>query len=158
MDLFVLALIAHGGLRSLYELQRGVGLQPGGVQPVLRRLEHQGLLKRSEQQTRRRRLMTVTIKGERVLADEWRSCFEHGHADVESVLRSTAIAVLMQERQCAHDFLLSASDHFGQGVVKPAIPGKRSAIELYTFMRQVWERAKRQAAADSMREIARALA
>ena len=49
MPLFVLANIARGGLQSLYELQKGVRLQPGAIHPVLRRLEQDGMLHRSPQ-------------------------------------------------------------------------------------------------------------
>ena len=105
MDYFVLAMISRGGLHSLYELQQGVGLQPGGIQPVLKRLEQEGFLERSEQQKRRRRLMTVTELGEQFLNAAWPDCLDD-YPDVESILRAATVGILMGDWQRAYRYLL----------------------------------------------------
>ena len=48
MDTFTLAAISRGGLNTLYALQQAVGLQPGGLLPVIRRLQAHGLVARSD--------------------------------------------------------------------------------------------------------------
>lgn len=158
MDFFVLAAISRGKLQSLYELQHGVGLQPGGIHPVLKRLEEDGLLERSEQQKRRRRLMTVTSKGEQFLDEKWQDCLRD-YQDVESILRAATVAILMGHRNAAHDYLMGAADHHEQNVPEsPTDPKiKRSSVELYAFMRWLWESRRRESAAAAFRDIAREL-
>jgi DNA-binding MarR family transcriptional regulator len=159
MDFFILAAISRGGLHSLYELQHGVALQPGGIHPVLKRLEAEGLLERSEQQKRRRRLMTVTKRGEEFLDDEWQNCLRQ-YQDVESILRAATVAVLMGHRNSARDYLMGTADYHAQNV--PVSPGirqatTRSPVELYSFMRWQWECKRRESAASAFREIAQEL-
>jgi DNA-binding MarR family transcriptional regulator len=158
MDYFVLAMISRGGLHSLYELQQGVGLQPGGIQPVLKRLEQEGFLKRSEQQERRRRLMTVTELGERFLSAAWRDCLAD-YPDVESILRAATVGILMGDWERAHGYLLFiAKQHDKDVPVEPA-DGRQgwSSVDWYEFMRQFWEIRRRRSAADAFREIAKEL-
>ncbi len=155
MPLFVLASVARGGLRSLYTLQKGVGLQPGAIHPVLRRLEEDGLLHRSPQGRRRRRLMTVTPKGDQFLIERWRDCLCL-HPDVESVLRATTVAILMRDLRSAVAYLHEAAHEYvragGRTVDTPKSPS--SGIDWYEFMHDSWEEARRQCAARVFREIA----
>jgi len=149
MDFFVLATISRGGLQSLYELQHGVELQPGGIHPVLKRLEEDGLLERSEQQKRRRRLMTVTNRGEQFLDEEWQDC-----------LRAATVAILMGHRNAAHDYLMGAADHYDQYHPESLADPQRaslSPVELYSFMRREWECSRRRSAAAVLRVIAEKL-
>lgn len=156
--MFVLASISRGGLHSLYELQRGVGLQPGGIQPVLRRLERDGLVKRAPQERRRRRLITVTAEGERVLNAEWHHALRD-YPDPESVLRAATIATLMGDREAAKGYLRGIASVYEQGVPSPPSGGSdqkpQSRVELYAFMRLAWEAARRRCCAEVFRQIAR---
>ncbi len=133
--MFVLASISRGNLHSLYELQRGLGLQPGGIQPVLRRLERDGFLKRAPQERRRRRLITVTAEGERVLSAEWHHALRD-YPDPESVLRASTIAILMGDREAAKDYLRGIAAVYEQGLPlktgasdqKPQLPSRTVCI------------------------------
>jgi DNA-binding PadR family transcriptional regulator len=157
MEFFVLASVSRGGLRSLYELQQGVGLQPGAIHPVLRRLEVDGLLERSEQRRRRRRTMTVTREGERVLEDQWKSCLK-SYPDVESILRAAAVAALMHDRREASAYLRGISQRYESDIPRapenPRQGESRSAVEWYAFTRWNWEVKRRECAARIFREIA----
>jgi len=160
MDFFVLAMISRGGLHSLYELQQGVGLQPGGIQPVLKKLEQTGFLKRSEQQKRRRRLMTVTSEGEQFLNDGWRECLDE-YPDAESILRATTVAILMGDWQTACTYLMGMASQLERNVlVEPDKPPRRqtwSPVDWYESMRWSWENGRRKSAANAFREIAKEL-
>jgi DNA-binding MarR family transcriptional regulator len=159
MRFFVLANISRGGLRSLYELQVGVGLQPGAILPLLRQLESDGLLKRSPQEARRRRNMTVTGRGEQLLREHWQDCL-HPYLDSDAVLRAAAVAILMgDQRMAAHYLQDMASDYELKMPNAPAQPqnGEFSPHEWYAFMRWSWEVEWRQAAAKMFRGVAKKL-
>ncbi len=156
MPLFVLASIAKGGLRSLYKLQKGVGLQPGAIHLVLRRLEQDGLLHRSPQGSRRQRLMTVTPEGEQFLDEHWRNCLGP-HPDVESLLRAATVAILMGDIRSAVAYLHGiAYEYVHDSGERTVLTPKSSStgIEWYKFMHDSWEEARRQSAAKALREIA----
>jgi DNA-binding MarR family transcriptional regulator len=150
-------MISRGGLHSLYELQQKVGLQPGGIQPVLKRLEQEGFLERSEQQKRRRRLMTVTEKGKQFLGEEWHEC-QDDYPDVESILRASTVGILMGDWERTHRYLLFFADQHEKNV-EPDHQRLQdwSSVDWYEFTRQVWESRRRKAAANAFREIAKEL-
>jgi DNA-binding MarR family transcriptional regulator len=156
MPLFVLALVSKGGLNTLYTLQHQAGLQPGGVQPVLRQLEKEGLLQRSAEGKRRRRVMVVTDKGKETLAAYWRSCLGF-YMDVESVLRAATTSLLMCDPREAYCYLRSIAADYERKSTGPnkAIPDYRgSLMDWYGFMRSEWETARLQSAAQTLRMIA----
>jgi DNA-binding MarR family transcriptional regulator len=157
MEFFVLASIARGGLHSLYELQQGVGLQPGAIHGVLKSLEADGFLERSEQQRRRKRLMTVTEKGEKHLRENWESCLVD-YPDVESTLRTATIALLMDQKQRSCGYLVDIADQLERCLpVEPEISQKKeiALVESYMRMRWRWECSRRRAAARAFRDIAK---
>jgi DNA-binding MarR family transcriptional regulator len=158
MDFFILAAVARGGLHSLYELRKGVGLQPGAIHPALRRLEGEGFLARSPQEKRRRRLMTVTPKGEQFLDTGWRNSVRH-YPEPESILRAATVAILMGDRAFATNYLWSVASGYEQELPKPAAWDRKklSPIEWNGLMRSSWEVARRQSAANVFRDIARKL-
>jgi len=158
MDYFILATVSRGGLHSLYELQKGVGLQPGAIHPVLRRLEGGGLLARLPQAKRRRRLMTVTPKGEQVLDTGWKDSLQT-YPEPESVLRAASIAVLMGDRQLACNHLWSAASIYEQQIPRPDEQQAKplTPIGWHGLMRSSWETARRQSAATVFRDVARKL-
>jgi DNA-binding MarR family transcriptional regulator len=155
MEIFILAVVAHGGLHSLYELQARAGLQPGGVQVALRRLESGGLLERTEQQRRRRRVINVTPEGARVLVEQWRSCVRD-YPDIESVLRAATVGLLMDDLRTTDSYLVEmAAKHEGQGNKQPGNelqPGK-SPMEFYAWTRWLWEARRHQTVAGVLRQI-----
>lgn len=155
MPLFLLALVSRGGLNTLYALQQRAVLQPGGVQPVLRKLEKEGLLQRSAEGKRRRRVMKVTKEGEARLAAHWQSCLNN-HPDVESVLRAATIALMMDERRIASNYLLHMSadyEHRSGGAHATNPDARASPLDWYAYMRSHWETSRLQSAAQTMRNI-----
>jgi DNA-binding MarR family transcriptional regulator len=157
MDFFLLASISRGGLRSLYDLKQQAGLEPGGIRLLLNRLERDGLLERSEQQKRRRRLMTVTEKGSQMLKEGWQRCLGD-YPDAESVLRAATVAMLMGDRMTARAYLTDIADRHewkAQTMRNEPDPMKSSALEWYSHMRASWETRRRRSAATLFREIAR---
>jgi DNA-binding PadR family transcriptional regulator len=156
MPLFLLALISKGGLRTLYDLQQQAALQPGGVQPVLRQLENEGFLTRSEEGKRRRRVMSVTEEGERLLAEQWPACMVF-HSDVESVLRAATVALLMEQPHYARGYLLdSAVDYERKSKNLPAAGqnSSRTILDVYISLRTGWETTRLESAAQTLRGIA----
>jgi len=125
---------------------------------VLKRLEQEGFLERSEQQKRRRRLMTVTSLGEQFLNAAWPDCLDD-YADVESVLRAATVGILMGDWERAYRYLLFiAKQHDNNVPVEPADERQTwSPVDWYEFMRQFWEITRRKSAADAFREIAKEL-
>lgn len=152
----MLAVVSRGGLHTLYELQHDVGLQPGGIQPTLRRLEDDGLLTRSEEGKRRRRVMKVSEKGERLLQSDWQDCLRD-YPDVESILRVATVTVLMKDFELAHHYLMGVADEHERkiGLQAPvAIAEQVKPLELYSCMRTLTDTRVRQAVAATLRGIA----
>jgi DNA-binding MarR family transcriptional regulator len=156
MHLFVLALVSRAGLNTLYALQHQAALQPGGVQPVLRQFEKEGLLQRSDEGKRRRRVMLVTDKGKEVVAAHWRSCLDF-YPDIESVLRAATVALLMGEQKAAYHYLLNVADDYQRRSSGPQAghqDDRASLLDWYVYMRAKWETARLQSAAQTLRMIA----
>ena len=157
MSLFVLAGISKAGLQSLYDLQRAAGLQPGGIQPVLRRLTENGLIDRSPQEKRRRRQLTVTLEGEKTLSREWQNCLQD-YSDVESTLRAVALALFMQHRRIAIAYLRASADTYKRNRPKRVEDVQnRAPLDWYNLMRHSWERARRECAIALFRHLAEQL-
>ncbi len=157
MEFFLLAVVSRAGLRSLYELQQAVGLQPGGIQPVLRHLEEDGLLKRSEQGRRRRRVIEVTDKGKLLLARYWRDCLRD-YSDMESISRCATVALLTEHAKQAYEYLMGIADIHEQAARD--LPAEylqtqpQSPIEWYALMRTAWETQRHKALANTLRSVA----
>ena len=156
MPIFLLALVSKAGLRTLYDLQQQAGLQPGGIIPILRQLENGGLLKRSEEGKRRRRILAVTTEGERVLATDWPGCVVF-HRDVESVLRASTIALLMGQSHLARNYLIDVAAEYeskSRNLPTRDVHSSQSVLDLYVSMRGGWETARLESAAETLRGIA----
>jgi DNA-binding MarR family transcriptional regulator len=161
MNAYVANFLMRGGLRSTYELQRVVGLEPGGIQPALRRLEEQGLVVRSKQERRRRRLIEVTDQGHQVLEQHWRGSLR-SFADVESILRAAGIAMLMGAPGDASSYLNFMANEYDQKApseqTRLTIYQSASPVQWYGFMRALWQTRRHQSAAGVFRDIANELA
>jgi DNA-binding MarR family transcriptional regulator len=161
MELFLLGVVARGNLRSLYELQRTVGLEPGGIRPALRRLEKEELLVRSREAKRRRRLIEATEKGRQALEQHWAGCIQL-YADAESVLRAAGLAVLMGRHQFAGTYLDGMAKEYEHkaGVEKANAAQAHSSnpLHFYGFMRALWQTRRHQATAAVFRDLAPELA
>jgi DNA-binding PadR family transcriptional regulator/predicted small metal-binding protein len=159
MDFFLLGLVSRCSLNTVYRLQQEAGLQPGGIQPTLRRLEEEGLLCRSEEAKRRRRLMKVTDKGARLLEQHWKDCIQDS-PDIESILRCATVAILMGDFQYAYQYLVGVADEHERNYDRAThIASFRSRhfspLDCYAFMRMQWQVAKRHSAAEVLRQIAK---
>jgi DNA-binding MarR family transcriptional regulator len=108
MEMFLLAAISRGGLNTLYALQGAAGLQPGSLAPVIRNLVEAGFLVRSESGKRGRRVMALTDSGERLLAEEWKNGLDTNR-EIESILRSATVALLMSDIGTAIGFLFASA-------------------------------------------------
>jgi DNA-binding MarR family transcriptional regulator len=104
MEIFLMAAISRGGLNTLYALQQAAGLQPGSLAHIIKALMEAGMLERSEGAKRGRRAMKLTEAGERFLVKEWRKSMD-AHREIESVLRSATVALLMGDNDEASRFL-----------------------------------------------------
>jgi len=159
MALFIMACIGHGGLNTLYAFQQKTGLQPGSIRPVINELEKTGLLERSEGEKRGRRTMALTKDGETFVAAEWRKGLD-AKREVESILRSATIALLMDDIGTALNFLYQSAvererpwgpNEFGE----PSL--ERGPIEFHTSSRAVYAIRRRSMEAFVLREIAQNL-
>lgn len=142
MEVFLLAAISRGRLDSLYALQREAGLQPGNLLTLIRRLTASGLLTRAEEGKRRRKAMAITDSGARFLVENWKQALDI-HRDMETVLRSTTVALLMDDIGQAVTFLLSCSSEREnrKGIEPiPSIPSSTAAIHLYRGMKVVYQK------------------
>ncbi len=156
MEFFILAAVSRGDLKALYNLQHLGGLQPGGIHPALRRLEAERLLERTQQQRRRRRTISVTPEGEQLLREHWKDCLQE-HPDVESILRSTAVALLMDDFPTADGYLISMARTSEGRAERAAISDGqdrgRSPMQRFGLMRRLWDTRRHQSAAALFREI-----
>lgn len=157
MEFFLLSLVAHGGLRTTYDLQRLAGLEPGGIRPALLRLEKQELLVRSKEARRRRRLIEVTEKGRQLLERDWAWCLQP-HPDAESVLRASGLTVLMGRPMDSRRYLMDMANEYerkaGQEQANPLRSASSGPLEWYQFMRALWQYRRSQSAAQVFRDIA----
>jgi DNA-binding PadR family transcriptional regulator len=143
MEFFLLAVIGRGGLSSLYELQKRAGLEPGGIRPALTRLEADGYLSRGEHEARNKRRLGLTTKGIHYLENNWWFSLQN-FPDFESVLRATAVALLMGEPKTARTYLETTSFQRSQsGKQKEAeagyTPVNSDALSFYRWMRLFYE-------------------
>jgi DNA-binding MarR family transcriptional regulator len=155
MEVFLMAAISHGGLNTLYALQRAAGLQPGSLAPVIRNLVEAGLLVRSERGKRGRRTMTVTKAGERLLDGEWVNSLD-AHREIESVLRGVTVALLMGDVAAAVGFLFRSADERAryQGPQELGkIPSGMAPVDFHADMRAVHENRRRAMEAAVLQEF-----
>lgn len=139
MEFFLLAVIGKGGLTSLYELQKRAGLEPGGIRPALARLEADGYLTRGEHATRNKRSLGLTAKGIHFLEKNWSLSLQN-FPDFESVLRATAVALLMGEPKTARVHLETTSFQRSQAAKQKeaeagSAPTDGNALSFYRWMR-----------------------
>jgi DNA-binding MarR family transcriptional regulator len=156
MEVFLMAAISRGGLTTFYSLQQYAGLQPGSIKQVIKQLEETGLLERSAGAKRGRRNMALTGLGHDLLAVEWRNCLDP-QREMESVLRSATVALLMGEIGVAINYLLrSVSEREkrqGPPELRAATPD-RTPIDLHAEVRTLYENRRRAMEADALRQFA----
>jgi DNA-binding MarR family transcriptional regulator len=141
MEVFLMAAISRGNLTTLYALKESAGLQPGSLAHVIKALIEAGLLERSESVKRGRRPMTLTENGDKFLADKWRKSLD-ANREMESVIRSTMVAILMGDIGEAVDFLYRSAStrprHQGHQELDAVSP-ENSPIGYLAAMRSAYE-------------------
>lgn len=161
MEIFLLAVISRAGLNTLYALQSEVSLQPGSIKQVLNTLEHAGLINRSAvpKGRRRRRLMSLTKSGEKLLTEQWRSSLD-AKREIESILRGTTVALLMGDPQAAFEFLHRAAVARELSLIAQEVntgSPVKAPIEFHTAMRAVYNSKRRTIEAGILRGFAEGL-
>lgn len=150
MELFIMALIERIKLGSLYEFRQRAGLEPGAIRGALRRLESEGLIARSPGGRRRRRQLTLTPEGARVLDEKWRTALVD-HPDAESVLRGAFLAMAMDGPEEVLRYLFGIEmDRTGKAAEKNREADYRrqnltSPLSQYQWMRSTVEARRQQA-------------
>jgi DNA-binding PadR family transcriptional regulator len=87
MEVFILALL-KGGVDTMYALAMKADLSPGGIRPIVARLENNRLIRRTPQGKRKKRVMQTTNKGQRALAAAFTGSTENTASwDLDSALR-----------------------------------------------------------------------
>lgn len=145
MEIFLLAAIARGGLRTLYALQQEAGLQPGSIKGALNHLEDGGLLSRSQGAKRGRRDMSVTATGEEFLRSEWAKCLDPAR-EIESVLRSATVALWMADAARSAEFLRTAASMRMPRRARPglmAMQHRLAPMEIHAHLRETYEDRRR---------------
>jgi DNA-binding MarR family transcriptional regulator len=158
MEIFIMAAISRGRINTLYGLQHQAGLQPGSINPVIRYLEQEGALARSAvaERGRRSRTMVLTEMGERFLRENWRDALD-AQREMETILRSVTVALLMGEIGAALGFLHRCADirEPGREGIAPATGiGTEKPIDFLSSMRTVFVTRRRAMEAQVLREIA----
>lgn len=150
MEYFILALIGKAGLTSLYAFQQKAGLQPGGIRSALKRLEDLRLIHRAESSTRRRRDLSLSPEGVQFLNHSWQRCLG-GYPDSESVVRATAVALLMEHKKIAAQYLKGMALSRRYSAKEKTMDGEqlkmkaREPLSTYVWMRSLCEAQRRSA-------------
>ncbi len=162
MEYFILALIGKARLTSLHAFQQRAGLQPGGIRASLQRLQDRGLLERADSGSRRRRDLSLTSTGARLLEATWKHCLAD-YPDFESVLRATTVALLMGDQAYGADYLIGQSlmrESSGEEKNMEAERlgrGKLDPLSTYAWMRALTEAQRREGESKAFSRLGRTL-
>lgn len=158
MEFFLLALIAKAEVKSLYAFQRRAGLEPGGIRPALRRLEHARCITRAESGARRRRDFSLTGRGINFLNQNWTRALRD-YPDGESVLRAACVALLMNDLQMAEAYLQGMADGRQSGATGKFMDAERlktkglDPLNAYAWMRALTEAQRRDGESHSFSQL-----
>lgn len=155
LELFILALVSRD-IATPYELQSTAGISPGASIPALGRLDAAGYVSKGQEAARGRVAYHVTSRGKKHLESSWRALLESPDGDMDVVLRTACIALLMgQSKQVIVNYLLKASNRRTTKPEAPLFnpPGLRDP-GLYPWMRQIGEPARVASEAAVLKKIA----
>lgn len=162
MEYFILALISKARLTSLYAFQQRAALQPGGIRPALLRLERMGLVERAESSARRRRELSLTPRGMRILGHTWQRSLQD-YPDAESVTRAACVALLMGEQPAAANYLLGQADGRAWAAKERNMEAERleqtqkDPLSTYAWMRALTEARRRSAESEAFSHVSQFL-
>ena len=155
IEIFVLVAVGKLGLSTLYELKQA-GLEPGSVRGLIARLEQQGLLERTQERKRHgARPMEVTGNGLRYIAEHWFAS-QIPKQEMESVLRSAAVAMAMADAEFASKFLLQAAserERYQGPMEANGETMRKGAVEFHGEMREIYTHRRRAFEAGLLREL-----
>lgn len=124
LEIFVLAMIAKAGTRTLYDF-KAVGISTGAVAgPIASLLEKKYLLKsastgRSQIQTQE---LAITRDGTKALLDNWRKCLVEIPSDMGAALRAFWVACLMGDSEEGSSYLRRVAWTWRSELPKEGIP------------------------------------
>jgi DNA-binding PadR family transcriptional regulator len=164
LDLFLLALIGQG-ISTPYDFLAKADLSPGATLPVLKRLQERGLVHRGETGARRRSAYQVTTKGQRHLATAASSLLDSEPSDIEASFRVAVIALVSgAKRDHVAEFLRHAAEVRRETSTETEVPSRPSSgrskdcAGWYRFMKVSYSRARLDAEANVLIDLARELA
>lgn len=156
LELFVLALVSRG-VTTPYDLKMSAGISPGASIPVLSRLRASGWIRAGDEGSRNRQEYLITAKGTAILLG-WKEAFKSPRTDdLESVLRTACLALLMGEAyKSVAAFLKRASpQHKAPRSSDNALPdNEASPGAIFLWMRQVASAERIRAEANVLRKLA----
>jgi DNA-binding MarR family transcriptional regulator len=94
IELFLLLMISRR-VDSLYEIRQKTGINPGAISHAIARLQKKGAITWAPEGYRRKRKLTVTQEGHKVLRNNWPNALEEA-IDGPQVLARAALIVLMK--------------------------------------------------------------
>lgn len=155
IEIFLLVAVGKLGLSTLYALKQA-GLEPGSVRGLIARLEQHGLLARAEERERHgARPMEVTGNGHRYVAEHWHATLIPKQ-EMESVLRSAAVAMAMADAEFASKFLLKAAserERYQGPTEANAETMRKGALDFHGEVREIYTHRRRAFEAGLLREL-----
>jgi DNA-binding PadR family transcriptional regulator len=146
LEIFLLALI-DDGVNTTYRLREEAGLSLGTTNPALERLEREALIKKARPGARGRLEYSLARSGHAILATELElmltAAAKKPPADLEAVLRLTAMASARATKRQAQAILRAAYAVRAQRIRKlrapgPSSQGPRRPILYRSFLKK-WE-------------------
>jgi len=159
MDVFLLAAMGELHMRTTYDLKHGAASEPGSIRDSLARLESQGFLVREGGEDRGWRSMELTEQGTKHLREQWAEGL-NPDKEIESVVRSAAVAMTMANALAAATFLRNAASRC-ERLTGPTEPNaahlREGLIEFHADAREIYEWRKRAFEAEFLHERASGL-
>jgi DNA-binding MarR family transcriptional regulator len=156
IEIFLLVAVGKLGLRTLYELKRVAGLEPGSIRGLIAQLERQGLLVRSDHKERRgARPMELTADGRACIANHWMQSL-NPNKEMESLLRSATVALAMGDASVASKFLrqsMSARERHRGPLEVSAATLRKGPVEFHAEAREIYAWRRRAFEAVLLREL-----
>jgi DNA-binding MarR family transcriptional regulator len=152
----------RGGASSLYDLKTWLEINPGAISHAVERLTKRGALSREDEGYRRKRKLSVTEEGRRILREHWQSVLNERLDEGESLARAIWLIQVMgrtRAHQSGAPLLREKADKIEKSIRKtnpPRLSPDRQldVIETYRWIKSVTENHRARAVTDSLREIA----
>ena len=158
LDIFILSLLDRGH-ETTYDLQRQAGLSLGSTVPALRRLEAKRLITRQETLTpgsRPRHAFALTASGRKLARTGWKPLLDSGRSDddLEAVLRIAEMARANDADPAEIRKFLETSSRTRLESARVEAKSLAEKPRDYVTMRDRWSRARLQAEAEFLADLA----